>query len=287
MEAELGLIEILEKVPEELKAPFKELFKLINREIGERLTKKDFEAFEKRFEAFAERTEENFRRLFEAQRKTEEHLNELAEAQKRTEERLGYLEKVVAELAEAQKRTEERLSAFEKQTEENFNRVWKAINELAEAQKRTEEEIRQLTARMDQFERRLEKVEDRLEGLSDTVGYTLENRAYKALPEILTRYGIEVKDRLLRRYVRVGKKERQLNIYGYGRRNGEKVLILGEAKVRPSKKEISRFEKLCRALEEQEGLPVFRLFVAHDFPPAIEEDLHRRGILPVWSYDLE
>ncbi len=266
MEAELGLIEILEKVPEELKAPFKELFKLINREIGERLTKKDFEAFEKRFEAFAERTEENFRRLFEAQRKTEEHLNELAEAQKRTEERL---------------------SAFEKQTEENFNRVWKAINELAEAQKRTEEEIRQLTARMDQFERRLEKVEDRLEGLSDTVGYTLENRAYKALPEILTRYGIEVKDRLLRRYVRVGKKERQLNIYGYGRRNGEKVLILGEAKVRPSKKEISRFEKLCRALEEQEGLPVFRLFVAHDFPPAIEEDLHRRGILPVWSYDLE
>ncbi len=42
METALGLIEILEKVPEELKDPFKEFFKLVNREIGERLTKKRF-----------------------------------------------------------------------------------------------------------------------------------------------------------------------------------------------------------------------------------------------------
>ncbi len=276
MDVELRLLKILEKVPPELREPLAEFFGLIDKELGERLTKKDFEAFEKRFEAFAERTEENFRRVWqainelaEAQKKTEKRLNELAEAQKRTEERLN-------ELAEAQKKTEERLNELaeaQKKTEER-------LNELAEAQKKTEEVLRGALKRLD-------RLEERVEGLSDTVGYTLENRAYKALPGILSKYGLKVEDRLLRKYVKVRGKERQLNIYGYAKLNGERVLILGEAKVRPSKKEISRFEKLCKSLAEKEGLPVFKIFVAHDFPPSIEEELHKKDILPIWSYDLE
>ncbi len=263
--------------------------------------KKDFEIFEERFEAFAERTEENFRRVWqtinelaEAQKRTEERLNELAEAQKKSEERLNRLEQTVAELAEAQKRTEERLNelaeaqkrteerlnSFEKQTEENFNRVWQTINELAEAQRETERILQGALKRLD-------RVEERLEGLSDTVGYTLENRSYKSLPKILADYGLKVEGRLLRRYVKLGKKDCQINIYGYGRRHGERILIVGETKVRPSKKEISRFERLCELLSQREGLPVFKIFVAHDFPPTIEEELHRREILPIWSYDLE
>jgi len=222
-------------------------------------------------------TKKEFNELKEIVRKLGKSINELAEAQKRTEEQLASFEKkteenfsrvwkAINELTEAQKRTEEQLASFEKKTEENFSRVWKAINELAEAQKRTEE---------------------RLEGLSDTIGYSLENRAYKALPKILATYGLKVEGRLLRRYVKVGNKERQLNIYGYARRNGERLLVLGETKVRPSKKEIARFEKLCKKLEKQEGLPVFKIFVAHDFPPAIEKELSEKEILPIWSYDLE
>ncbi|WP_041434722.1 hypothetical protein [Thermodesulfatator indicus] len=126
-----------------------------------------------------------------------------------------------------------------------------------------------------------------MEGLSDTVGYTLENRAYKALPSILAEHGLKVEGRLLRKYIKIGKKDRRVNVYGLARRNGEKILILGEAKVRPSKKEISRFEKLCKAIAEQEKKPVFKIFVAHDFPPSIEEELKKREILPVWSYELE
>ncbi len=190
---------------------------------------------------------------------TKKEFNELKEIVRK-------LGKSINELAEAQKRTEEQLASFEKKTEENFSRVWKAINELAEAQKRTEE---------------------RLEGLSDTIGYSLENRAYKALPKILATYGLKVEGRLLRRYVKVDNKERQLNIYGYARRNGKRLLVLGETKVRPSKKEFARFEKLCKKLEKQEGLPVFKIFVAHDFPPAIEKELSEKEILPIWSYDLE
>ena len=119
------------------------------------------------------------------------------------------------------------------------------------------------------------------------MGYTLENAAYRALPAILRNYGLKVEDRLVRKYVRVGRRWRQVNVYGHAQRNGERVLVLGEVKTRPSKKEITRFEKLADALAQAEGLPVFRLFVAHDFPPDIESFLRSRDILPVWSYELE
>lgn len=52
--------------------------------------------------------------------------------------------------------------------------------ELAEAQKKTEQEIHKLT-------KGLEDTRQQLGGLFDTVGYTFENEAYKALPELLKR----------------------------------------------------------------------------------------------------
>lgn len=50
--------------------------------------------------------------------------------------------------------------------------------ELAEAQKRTEQEIITLTKEFKAFKRQLG-------GVTDTIGYTLENEAFKALPAIL------------------------------------------------------------------------------------------------------
>ncbi len=210
-----------------------------------------------------------FEELKKAVQELSQKVNELAEAQRRTEE-------VVRKLVERQDRLEE----GQKRLEERQDRLEKALAELAEAQRKTEEELKKLAAEHTKTRRRLE-------GLSDTVGYTLENAAYRALPAILKSYGLEVEGRLIRKYVRVGRVLRQVNIYGHARRNGERVLILGEVKTRPSKKEISRFEKLVDTLARAEGLSVFRLFVAHDFPPDIEDFLRSRDILPVWSYDLE
>ena len=196
-------------------------------------------------------------------------VRELAEAQKRTEERLERLEITVGELIEAQKQAEVRLTRLET-----------TVAELAEAQKRTEEELHKLAA-----EHRVTR--ERVEGLSNTVGYSLEDRAYKSLPSILGAKGIRVEGRLIRRYVQIGKKERQVNIYGHGYRNGQRVLILGEAKVRPSRREVDRFLRLVRQLEEREGLPAVTLFVAYDFLPSVEAYIQEQGILPVWSYELE
>ncbi len=210
--------------------------------------------------------------LAEAQKRTEERLDslalrmeELAEAQKRTEERLDSLALRVEELAEAQKRTEARLDSLALRVEE-----------LAEAQKRTEDAIFMLTKRVD-------RLEERVEGISHSVGYSLENSAYKALPALLAARGIEVQGRLVRRYLG----EYQVNIFGQGVHAGAPVTILGECKVRPSRKEVDRFLKVIARLEAEGLVSAPRvLLVGHDFHPTVERYLEEKGVLWFWSYEL-
>ena len=247
------------------------------------------ERTEERLEKLAARVEE----LTEAQKHTEQRLAELSEAQKRTEERLEKLAARMEELSEAQKRTEQRLaelSEAQKHTEQR-------LGELSEAQKRTEERLEKLAARMEELSEaqkrteesllklthRVEVVEDRLEGISNSVGYSLENEAFKALPALLQeRHGIAVQGRLVRRYVG----DRQVNIFGRARHDGHEVVVIGECKVRPSRKEVDRFLKITQRLAEQLGWEhMIRLFVAHDFPPIVEEHLRDRDVLVFWSYE--
>ena len=118
-----------------------------------------------------------------------------------------------------------------------------------------EEEIRLLS-------KEVRTLRERVEGVSSAVVYTLEDRAFRSLPARLREEGVEVAGHLVRRYVQVGGKERQINIYGHGRHNSSEALILGEAKVRPSRKEVDRFLRLARRLAEAEGREAFLLFVA-------------------------
>ena len=118
-----------------------------------------------------------------------------------------------------------------------------------------EEEIRLLS-------KEVRTLRERVEGVSSAVVYTLEDRAFRSLPARLREEGVEVAGHLVRRYVQVGGKERQINIYGHGRHNSSEALILGEAKVRPSRKEVDRFLRSARRLAEAEGREAFLLFVA-------------------------
>ncbi|HEC67504.1 MAG TPA: hypothetical protein ENI35_01620 [Candidatus Desulfofervidus auxilii] len=120
-----------------------------------------------------------------------------------TREDFNALKQVVEELAQAQKKTEERL-----------DRVEAAVEQLAQAQKRTEEELCSLV-------REHAKTREMVAGLSDTVGYGLENQAYKALPRLLERdFDLKIKDRLARRYIvyKDGKEDEE-----YARQKGIKV----------------------------------------------------------------
>ena len=196
------------------------------------------------------------RELAEAQKRTEARVEELAEAQKRTEAR-------VEELAEAQKRTEAR------------------IEELAEAQKRTEEELQNLI-------KEHSVTRKQLGGLSNTVGYILENEAIKALPQLLsTSYNMQIKGQLKRQFVQ----DRQgnyieVNIIGEALKNGKTFTIIGESKTQLSRRGIDEF--IRKKLNRLQGVydNIFPLLVTHMITsPDVEAYAKEKGIALFYSYE--
>ncbi len=131
-----------------------------------------------------------------------------------------------------------------------------------------------------------------MEGISDIFGYSLKNQSYKGLPPLLKRgLGIEVEGRLIRRYLPGEKKCQylQVNIYGWGNKNGQKILILGEVKTSISRQEIDRFQKIVKKAAQLENIPlnyVCQVIVAHDITSKVEGYARGQGIQLYWSYDL-
>ncbi|MBC7104327.1 MAG: chordopoxvirus fusion protein [Firmicutes bacterium] len=213
-----------------------------------------------------------------------EIVRELAEAQKRTEQRLDSLTQHMEELAQAQKRTEQRLEELaeaQKRTEQRLDSLAWRVEELAQAQKRTEEALLKLVEEHD-------KTREQLGGLSITVGYILENEAYKALPELLRRdFGLEVEGRLKRTWVALGDgRYVEVNIIGDGLLADRKVKIVGEAKAQLSKKHVDKFVR-TRLNKVKDVFPeVFPVLVTHMISePDVEEYVRERGIALYYSYD--
>ncbi len=230
------------------------------------------------------------RDLAVAQRRTEQRLEELAAAQQRTEQRLE-------ELAAAQQRTERRLeelAAAQQRTE-------RRLEELAAAQQRTERRLEELAVAQQKTEAALQQlIQDHQEtrrqlgGLSATVGYRLEDEAFKALPRLLERdFGLIVQGRLKRGYVPdVEGRLLEVNIFGQAVRNdgatptGRVVTIVGEGKSQLSANDVDRFirRKLARlqgAFDELFPLLVTYMITA----PDVEEYARQKGIAVYYSYD--
>ncbi len=195
--------------------------------------------------------------LAEAQARTETRMEELAEAQARTETRME-------ELTVVQTRTEERLGY------------------LTEAQTRTEKTLNKLVLDHDDTRKQLG-------GLSNTVGYTLENAAYRTLPALLeTDYDITVQDKLTRAYLRDNRgRSVEVNIYGRGSKNGRDVIILGESKSQLSANHIDHF--ISNRLAHLKPLfeNVFPLLITHmTSSEDVEAYAKERGIALYYSYQL-
>ncbi|CUT04149.1 hypothetical protein [Candidatus Kryptobacter tengchongensis] len=246
--------------------------------------------------------------LAEAQRKTEERLDAFEKA---TEENFKKVWESINQLVEAQRRTEERLNAFEKATEENFKRVWESINQLtirvdrlAEAQRRTEERLNQLTIRVDQLAEAQRKTEERLNqlisehqrtreilaGISDTVGYGLEDKVMVYMREFARdEYGVEAEIVERRNVVYPDGRYDEVNIYVEGRKDGQKVYLIGECKSRPSKGEIDKLSKKRDRLRNYFNADVYAFIVAYYFSPEVENYLREEhpDIKMVKSYEFE
>lgn len=240
---------------------------------GELVKSSDFNELKAIVKELAEaqaRTEQRVGELAEAQKRTEQRVEELAEVQKEGVSRITRLEVVVEELAEAQKRTEERLGRLEG-----------VVGQLAQTQGRTEEALQRLVQ---------EHLETRRQvgGISMTIGYTLENEAFRALPALLQKdFGIVVKGRLKRQYVtdREGK-PLEVNILGEGQQDGKELVIIGESKGQLSKNDVDAF--IRRRLHRLEGVfkDVFSILVTHmTTDPEVEEYAKEKGIALYYSYD--
>ncbi len=235
---------------------------------------------ENRMEELAEaqkRTENRMEELTEAQKRTENRMEELAEAQKRTEIRVG-------ELTEAQKRTEirvEELTEAQKRTESRVDELAVSLKELAEAQKRTEKSLKHLADEHTETRKQLG-------GIANTVGYRLEDLAYKYLPGLLQRdHRINLKERLIRKYLRDNKgRDLEINILGEGIRDGRSLMIVGESKSQLSKNDVDRFVK--KRLLKLEGIfpDIFPVLVTYMISqPDAEEYAKEKGIAVYYSYD--
>ena len=171
-----------------------------------------------------------------------EIVKDLAEAQKRTE-------KKVEELAEAQKRTEKR------------------IEELAEAQRKTEKIVQGLLKDMDEVKRRLD-------GLSDTVGYGLEDKIIPFMNDFIEkRYGLEVIVVDRRNIVYEKGKFDELNIFIEAKDGIKDYIIIGECKAKPGKRDIKKFLKVKNRVRKYFNKEVKGFIVGYSFHPEVEEYL--------------
>lgn len=201
-----------------------------------------------------------------------------------TRDEFRELRNIVKELAEAQERTEARvkeLTEAQKSAEVRLTRLEITVQELAEAQKRTEKALNLLTE-----EHR--KTRQELGGLSATVGYRLEDEAFKGLPSLLRRdFGLEIDAPLRRRFVPDSEGRLvEVNIIGSGTREGRKVTVVGEAKSQLSKRLINAFlrKRLARFTGVfPEILPVLVTYMISE--PDAEEHARQHGIALYYSYD--
>ena len=73
------------------------------------------------------------------------------------------------------------------------------------------------------------------------------------------------------------------------KKNGQKMLILGEAKTSIFRCEISRFQKIVKRAAQVEDISlndIFQVTVVHNIVPNIEEYVREQVIHLYWSYDL-
>ncbi len=288
---EFKLEEIIEKFPEDLKNPLHLYFNYLREEFEiKRIEFEELKEIVKKILETQERTEERLDKLTErleqlaiAQAKTEERVEQLTIAQQKTEERLDRLTERVEQLAIAQAKTEERL-----------DRLTEKVEQLTIAKQKTEERVEQLTIAQAKTEQSLNKLTEtvvvmkkELGGLSHSVGYHLENMAYKALPKLLQeRYGIEVEGGLIREYIELPDgSEEEVNIYGKGKIDGRQVYIIGEAKTNLTEKDISNFKKKVKKIEKIIIGEKFLVFVAHTVRPKVRKKIEEEKIPIFLSYE--
>jgi len=217
--------------------------------------------------------------LTQAQAKTEARLDslvqrvdELAQAQAKTEARLDSLVQRVDELAQAQAKTEARLDSLVQR-----------VDELAQAQAKTEAEVRKLAISH-------RELKTQVAGLSDSVGYGIEDRLMPYIPEYARlEFGLEVESLDRKNVIYPDGRYDEVNILARGNLNGETGYLVGECKAKPGKKDADRFASMLERLSTVLEGRLIPLLIGYTFAPEVESHVSRKHphIRLVKTYALE
>jgi len=222
---------------------------------------------DERIDTFKERIEEirverkDFDELKGEVTKLTISVDRLAEAQAETGQKVGRLEESMAKLAEAQAKTEQ-----------NVGRLEESVDKLAVAQAKTEQAIKHLSIN--------------ISGLSDTIGFGLEDIARTVVPGYLERHENIYIEELQRGFIEVDGVEREIDLFGECNRDGETILIIGEVKSRIYEGEVKKFvsnviNPIRKSEKERRIYPLMFGYVIH---PSAQRLAKAEGVHLVASY---
>jgi len=222
---------------------------------------------DERIDTFKERIEEirverkDFDELKGEVTKLTISVDRLAEAQAETGQKVGRLEESMAKLAEAQAKTEQKVGRLEE-----------SVDKLAVAQAKTEQAIKHLSIN--------------ISGLSDTIGFGLEDIARTVVPGYLERHENIYIEELQRGFIEVDGVEREIDLFGECNRDGETILIIGEVKSRIYEGEVKKFvsnviNPIRKSEKERRIYPLMFGYVIHPFAQRLAK---AEGVHLVASY---
>jgi len=241
-------------------------------------------------------------KLAEAQQRTDERMGELTEAQRRMAAAQEHADQRMAELTEAQRRTEQRmeeLAAAQQRTDERMGELTEAqrrtderMGELTEAQRRTDERMVEMTEEIRHLARGLSETRRDVSGIAHSVGYALENEAYRMLPGFLQRvHGITLTERFIR--TEIGGVE--VNLFGHGMQNGQPITLVGEVKTRLDDRRRERGTTVFDELDERvqavrtemgaERIRIVPVLVTHFATREMQRQASEQGVLVVQTFE--
>jgi DNA polymerase II large subunit len=162
--------------------------------------------------------------------------------------------------------------------------IGEKINELANAQQRTEVRMGELAQAIKSLTEVEKDTREQLGGLSKSMGYALENEAFRFLPVYLQNLGLEITEKFIRTEI----DGEEINLFARGKKNGKEVIIIGESDLRLTKawKKIEQIERKVAVVQKNfPGVDIIKVLVTHYAKPAVAEKIKEKGIILLHSYE--
>jgi hypothetical protein len=168
-------------------------------------------------------------------------------------------------------------------TREDFSELKAIVRDIAETQKELADAQKRTEISVGTLVKGLDATRTELGGLARSVGYSLENEAYRQLPQFLKeQYQIELTEKMIR-FELDGE---EINLFAKGRKGGEDILIVGEAELRLSGVgKLRQLEKKISLIKKLYPVQCLPLIVTHFARPQVLTAAREKGILVVQSFE--